>query len=55
MFHNIFYFVILNSISLALDFRTFQENMKMSSALKKILETGINVLKNNYQIIKNQK
>jgi len=30
---------------MALDFRTFLENMKMSSSLSKILETGINVFK----------
>ena len=46
---------ILNNISLALDFRTFLENMKMSSSISKILETGINVFKINYQIIKNKK
>jgi len=34
-----------NYISLALDFLTFLENMKMLSSLSKILETGINVLK----------
>ena len=34
-----------NDISLALDFRTFLENMKMSSSLTKILETEINVFK----------
>ena len=28
-------------------------NIKMSSSLSKILETGINVFKSNYQIIKN--
>ena len=27
-----------------MDFRTFLENMKMSSSLLKILETGINML-----------
>ena len=36
----------------ALDSRTFLENMKMSSSLSKILETGINVFKSNYKIIK---
>ena len=36
---------------LALDFRTFLENMKMSSSLSKIFETGINVFKSNSQII----
>ena len=51
IFHNIFDFFFIN-ISLALDFRTFQENMKMSSSLSKILETGVNVFKINYQIIK---
>ena len=35
--------------------RTYLENMKMSSSLSKILETGINVFKINYQIIKNKK
>jgi len=39
----------------ALDIRTFLENVKMSSSLSKILETGINVFKSNYQIIKNKK
>ena len=43
MFHNNFD----NNISLALDFRTFLENMKMSSSLTKILETRINVFKSN--------
>ena len=38
-----------------MDFRTFLENMKMSSSLSKIPETGINVFKSNYQIIKNTK
>ena len=37
---------------LALDFRTFMENMKMSSSLLKILEPGINVFKSNSQITK---
>ena len=37
---------------LALDFLTFLENRKMSSSLSKILETGINVFKINYKIIK---
>ena len=32
----------------------FLENMKMPSSLPKILETGINVIKINYQIIKNK-
>ena len=49
MFHNNFD----NNISLALDFRTFLKNIKMSSSLSKILETGINVFKSNSQIIKN--
>ena len=40
---------------MALDFRTFFENMKMSPSLLKILKTGINVLKSNYQIIKYKK
>ena len=40
---------------LALDFRTFLENVKMSSSLSKILKTGINVFKINYQNIKNEK
>jgi len=31
------------------------ENMKMSSSLSKILETGINVFKNNSQTMKNTK
>ena len=31
------------------------ENMKMSSSLSKILETGINVFKGNFQIMKNTK
>ena len=44
-----------NDISLALDFRPFLENMRMSSSLSKILETWINVFKSNYQIIKNRK
>ena len=35
-----------------MDFRTFLENMKSSSSLSKILTTGKNVLKINYQIIK---
>ena len=43
------------NISLALDFRTFLENMKTSSSLSKILETGINVFKIKYQIIKIKK
>ena len=38
---------------MALDFRTFLENMKMSSLLSKILETGMNVFKNISQIMKN--
>jgi len=50
-----FYFYFLNNISLALDFRTFLESMKMSSSSLKILETGINVFESNYQIIKNKK
>jgi len=44
-----------NNISLALDFRTFLENIKMSFSLSKILETGINVFKRNNKIIKNKK
>ena len=43
-----------NNISLALDFRTFLENMEMSSSWSKILETGINVFKINYQIMTNK-
>ena len=43
------------NISLALDFRTFLENIKMSSSLSKTLETGINVFKSNSQIMKNTK
>ena len=35
-----FYAFFKNNISLALDFRTFLDNMKMSSLLSKILETG---------------
>ena len=46
-------YLFLNDISLALDFRTFLDNMKMSSSLSKILEPGINVFKINSQIIKN--
>ena len=38
---------------LAVKGTTFLENMKMSSSLSKILETGINVFKINYKIIKN--
>ena len=38
-------FIFFNNISLALNFRTFLENMKMSSSLSIILETGINVFK----------
>ena len=45
----------LNNISLALDLRTFLENMKMSSLLSKILETGIHVFKRNSLIIKIKK
>ena len=48
-------FVFLNNISRALDFPTFLENMKLSSSLSKILETGINVFKSNSQIMKNSK
>jgi len=48
--HNIFDSVLKKNISLALDFRTFLENLKMSSSISKILETGINVFKSNYQI-----
>ena len=55
MFHNIFDFVFLNNISLALDFRTFLENMKMSSLISKILQTEMNVFKSNSQIMKNKK
>ena len=44
--------IFKNNILLALDFRTFLENMNMSSSLSKILETGINVFKSNYRIIK---
>jgi len=51
IFHKIFDF-FLDNISLTLDFRIFLENMKMSSSLSKTLETGINVFKSNYQIIK---
>ena len=40
---------------MALDFRTFLENMKLLSSLSKILETGINVFKSNSQIMKNKK
>ena len=40
---------------MALDFRTFLGNMKMSSSLSKILETGINVFKSYSQIMKNTK
>ena len=36
---------------LALDFRTFLENMKMSSLLSKILETGIKVFKTIYECV----
>ena len=61
IFHHIFDFVFLKIIfsiqlflRLALDFRTFLENMKMSSLLSKILETGINVFKIKIQIIKNK-
>ena len=36
-----------------LDFRTFLENMKMSSSLSKNLETGMNVFKSNSEIKKN--
>ena len=39
---------------LALDFRTFLENMKMSSSLSKILQTEMNVFKSNSQIMKNK-
>ena len=35
---------------LSLDFRTFLENIKMSSSLSKILETGMNVFKSHSQI-----
>ena len=38
-----------------MDLRTFLENIKMSSSLSTIRETGINVFKSNYQIIKNKK
>ena len=38
-----------------LDFRTFLENMKMSSSLFKILKTGLNVFKSNYHVIEKQK
>ena len=48
-------YLFLNDISLALDFRTFVDNMKMSSSLSKILEPGINVFKRNCQIMKNKK
>ena len=44
-----------NTISLALDFQTFPVNMKMSSSLSKIFETGINVFNGKYQIIKKEK
>ena len=49
VFHNIFDFFY---ISLALDFPTFLENMKMSPSLSKIFETEINDFKINSQIIK---
>ena len=45
----------LNNILLALDFRTFLVNMKMSSSESKILEIGINVFKRNCQFIKVKK
>ena len=55
IFHNSFDSVFLNNISLALDFRTFLEYMKMSSSFSKIYETGINVFKSKYQIVRNKK
>ena len=54
MFHNVFNF-FKNNISPALDFRTFLENMKMSSSLSKILQTEMHVFKSNSQIMKNKK
>ena len=36
---------------LVLDFRRIQENIKMSSSLSKILETGMNVFKSDFRII----
>ena len=47
-------FVFLYNISLALDFRTFLINMKMSSSLSKILGNGMNVFKSNSRIIQNK-
>ena len=42
-FWSLLLLLFYNNILLAQDFRTFLENMKMSSSLSKILETGINV------------
>ena len=55
IFLNIFDSVFINNNSLELDFRTFLEHMKMSSSFSKIYETGINVFKSNYQIVRNKK
>ena len=52
------YFIILFLIIFSLLVFTvgaFLENIKMSSSLSKILETWINILKRNSQIIKNEK
>ena len=48
-----FWFFFVNNILLALDFRTFLENMKMSSSKSKILEAWIKVFKSNSNIMKN--
>ena len=49
-----FDFIFKNNIELITCFRTFLENIKMSSSLPKILETGINVFINNSQIIQSK-
>ena len=53
IFHNILLIWFLKKYSaMALDFQTFLENMKKSSLLSKILETGINIFKSNSRMIK---
>ena len=50
----VFNFIIFLFGFLKIIFRTFLENMEMSSSWSKILETGINVFKINYQIMTNK-
>ena len=46
-FWSLLLLLFYNNISLAQDFRTFLEKMKMSSSLSKIFKTGINVFIKN--------